>query len=245
MSDEQKGSGKQDSQTGSAASPASPGRPANAGDPGLSGQSARKRLSADDRRKALLAAAQTVFFQKGYTATRLDEIIRLGGGSRRSIYSEFGSKRGLFNALLAEVSNSIYSILDALDSEPIGTMELLQKVGVLLMNQLATSEYNFMRIAVMESLTSPEITRLYHDNGPRKIEEKVAALLEEASDRQQIGLANCRLAAKIFIGMLREEVYTRLLLLHEELPDTETVQSLVRDMVSVLLNGVSGEHVRG
>ena len=200
----------------------------------------RARLSAADRRKAILAAAESVFFQKGYTATSLDEIIRLGGGSRRSIYSEFGNKRGLFNALLAEVSNSIYTILDALDSRPMTTAELLAKVGELLMEQLATTEYNFMRIAVMESLSSPEITRLYHENGPMKIEEKVAALLEEASDRDAVGIADCRVASRLFIGMLREEVYTRLLLRQEDTPSIANILETVPTLVRVVLHGLAG-----
>lgn len=205
----------------------------------------RKRLSPEARRRAILDAAQQVFFQKGYTATSLDEIIRLGGGSRRSIYSEFGSKRGLFNALLAEVSNSIYSILDALDSSPMTTAELLSRVGVLLMEQLATTEYNFMRIAVMESLTSPEITRLYHENGPQKIEEKVAALLEEASDREAVGIADCREASRLFIGMMREEVYTRLLLRQEALPGAAHIQGIVPTLVRVVLHGLAGTKGQG
>ena len=200
----------------------------------------RTRLTPSDRRKAILAAAEQVFFEKGYTATSLDEIIRLGGGSRRSIYSEFGNKRGLFNALLAEVSNSIYTILDALDSHPMTTAELLEKVGELLMEQLATTEYNFMRIAVMESLSSPEITRLYHENGPMKIEEKVAALLEEASDRDAVGIADCRVASRLFIGMLREEVYTRLLLRQEDTPSIANILGTVPTLVRVVLHGLAG-----
>ena len=202
-------------------------------------QPRRKRLAPADRRKAILAAAQTVFFQKGYTATSLDEIIKLGGGSRRSIYSEFGNKRGLFNALLADVSNSIYTILDALDSSPMTTAELLSRVGELLMEQLATTEYNFMRIAVMESLSSPEITRLYHENGPMKIEEKVAALLEEASDRDTVGIADCRVASRLFIGMLREEVYTRLLLQQQASPSIASILEAVPTLVRVVLHGLA------
>lgn len=199
----------------------------------------RKRLTPEERRKAILAAAQTVFFQKGYTATSLDEIIRLGGGSRRSIYSEFGNKRGLFNALLADVSNSIYTILDALDSCPMSTADLLTRVGILLMEQLATTEYNFMRIAVMESLTSPEITKLYHENGPMKIEEKLATMLEEASDKDTVGLEDFRETSRLYIGLLREEVYTRLLLRQEPSPSIAAIQDIVPNLVRVILRGMS------
>src|SRR3546814_4083127 len=61
-----------------------------------------KRPSPDDRRAAILEAAGQVFFEQGYAATSIDAIIERAGGSKRNIYSEFGSKEGLFTALVSE-----------------------------------------------------------------------------------------------------------------------------------------------
>src|SRR3546814_10251208 len=59
-------------------------------------------LRAKTGRDALLAAAASIFFEQGYEATRIDDIIERAGGSKRNIYEEFGSKEGLFAAIVTE-----------------------------------------------------------------------------------------------------------------------------------------------
>src|SRR3546814_7606658 len=59
-------------------------------------------LRAKTGRDALLAAAASIFFEQGYEATRIDDIIERAGGSKRKIYEEFGSKEGLFAAIVTE-----------------------------------------------------------------------------------------------------------------------------------------------
>src|SRR3954462_7366120 len=63
------------------------------------------------RRAAILAAAREVFLEHGYGATTLDDIIRRSGGSRATIYQQFGSKEGLFGAIIAQVCADIVAPL--------------------------------------------------------------------------------------------------------------------------------------
>src|SRR3546814_9006259 len=70
-----------------------------------------KRPSPDDRRAAILEAAGQVFFEQGYAATSIDAIIERAGGSKRNIYSEFGSKEGLFTALVSESADAAIAAL--------------------------------------------------------------------------------------------------------------------------------------
>src|SRR3546814_9258738 len=60
---------------------------------------------------ALLAAAASIFFEQGYEATRIDDIIERAGGSKRNIYEEFGSKEGLFAAIVTERAERALSAL--------------------------------------------------------------------------------------------------------------------------------------
>src|SRR5581483_6020626 len=65
----------------------------------------RRRRREDERRQALLQAALEVFDQAGYGGGSLDQVIERVGGSRRAIYSLFGSKRALFAAMVTELSS--------------------------------------------------------------------------------------------------------------------------------------------
>ncbi|WP_037067107.1 TetR/AcrR family transcriptional regulator [Pseudonocardia acaciae] len=53
-------------------------------------------------RRRLLAAAARVFAERGYVDARLDDIAHAAGFTKGAIYSNFGSKQGLFGAVLGE-----------------------------------------------------------------------------------------------------------------------------------------------
>ncbi|MDF0546081.1 TetR/AcrR family transcriptional regulator [Sphingobium sp. H39-3-25] len=50
----------------------------------------------------MLDGAAACFFRQGYDGTSITDIIEQTGGSRGTIYSLFGSKRGLFEALIQD-----------------------------------------------------------------------------------------------------------------------------------------------
>src|SRR5699024_706983 len=67
-----------------------------------------KKLSLRERRKRetredLLEAAGTLFGQKGYNATSIDDIVEEAGASRATLYAHFASKSALLEALLDQL----------------------------------------------------------------------------------------------------------------------------------------------
>ncbi len=61
---------------------------------------ATERLSKDDRRTAILAAAGRVFTEKGFEATRMDDVAGAAGIAKGLLYKHFTSKDALFEALV-------------------------------------------------------------------------------------------------------------------------------------------------
>ncbi|MER7282413.1 TetR/AcrR family transcriptional regulator [Dactylosporangium sp. NPDC000244] len=57
-------------------------------------------------RRRLLAAAAEVFADRGYLDSKLDDIAHAAGFTKGAIYSNFGSKQGLFGAVLDERSGA-------------------------------------------------------------------------------------------------------------------------------------------
>jgi len=64
-------------------------------------------------RAALLAAAVVEFSEHGYAGARIERISRLAGVNRERLYANFGDKRRLFEAVLAE------RLATALDAAPV------------------------------------------------------------------------------------------------------------------------------
>ncbi len=199
----------------------------------------RKHLPAEDRRKKFLDAARQVFFSKGYTATSIDDIIRISGGSRRSLYAEFGSKKGLFNELLSSASQDVFRILDTLEAEPMTTETLLRRSGELILSQMLTSEWSFMRLVIIESVAKPELSKLYHDNGPKLVVSRLVELLHKANDQDDIVLEDYHEVAEIFVGMLRNAVYSHLLNFSTQPLGPDEISRLVARFVHVTLHGLA------
>lgn len=64
----------------------------------------RTKEEAEQTKKALLEAALQIFSEKGYQATRLEDVAQAAGLTRGAIYHHFGSKAGLYKALLDDAA---------------------------------------------------------------------------------------------------------------------------------------------
>src|SRR5271156_533120 len=98
----------------------------------------RPRLVA--RRQAFLEAATAVFLERGYANATLDDVIARSGGSRQTLYSLFGGKQGLFEALIAERSDKVFAPFRAeglLDRSP---DEVLMDVGIRYLETVTTPD---------------------------------------------------------------------------------------------------------
>ena len=70
------------------------------------------RMSADERRAAILAAAIPAFADGGYAGTSTEEIARAAGISQPYLFRLFGTKKGLFIAVLEHCWDRVTHIFD-------------------------------------------------------------------------------------------------------------------------------------
>lgn len=104
-------------------------------------------------RRDIVAIATTHFADKGFAGARVDEIAAATATSKRMIYYHFGSKEGLYRAVLTEAYRGIRSAeLDAgLDDLP--ALAALERLTAL------TFDYHFEH---------PELVRLVMDENMRQ-----------------------------------------------------------------------------
>jgi AcrR family transcriptional regulator len=82
---------------------------------------ARQRLPVAERRALIIEAAGQLFGERGYDATRLDEIAAAAGVTKPILYRHFESKRDLYLALLERHRADLSGFVDAIPDE--GTTE--------------------------------------------------------------------------------------------------------------------------
>ncbi|WP_447947187.1 TetR/AcrR family transcriptional regulator [Microbacterium lacticum] len=87
------------------------------------------RLPAAERRESILAAAETVFGERGYTGATTDVIATVAGISQAYVIRTFGSKEALFVATaqraLDRVAEAFRDAIADADTEPRGRVEPL------------------------------------------------------------------------------------------------------------------------
>lgn len=124
------------------------------------------RLSSDERRKAILAVASELFFELGYAATSIDAIIDKVGGSKRSIYTEFGNKEGLFKALVNDCASEMMAAMSIPASEEQKLEPLMRQLGLRLLELYSRPQMLVMyRTALQESQRFPELGQLFFEQG--------------------------------------------------------------------------------
>ena len=117
----------------------------------------------------LLKAAAEVFFEQGYASTSIDAIIERAGGSKRNIYNEFGSKEGLFAAIVRSSADSALSSLSQEQIEGRGLEETLTAFGQHLMEiYMSPTVVSVYRIAINEANRFPDLATCNSSNTSKR-----------------------------------------------------------------------------
>lgn len=200
-----------------------------------------KRPPRESRRTAILEAAAEVFFEQGYTATSIDAIIERTGGSKRNIYNEFGSKEGVFTALVSEIADSALASLAAERFAGRNLNQILIEFGQrLLATLMSPALIGVYRSIMTEALRFPDLAKAFYDKGPGRASDRLAEVLEEAKSRGEIELDDCHSAADHFVGMLRDNLHLQVILGLRSPPSPVEAEAAVASAVSIFLHGIYG-----
>ncbi len=120
----------------------------------------RTKEEAEKTRLALLKAALSVFSQKGYAATTLEDVAKEAGMTRGAIYWHFGSKAELYSALLAEYSARGGEIVQAAVAEGGSMVEILRRIFIRLLIAVESDPAlrAVMEINLFKTEYSPELS---------------------------------------------------------------------------------------
>jgi AcrR family transcriptional regulator len=191
------------------------------------------------RREALLQAAAEVFFEQGYVAASIDAIIERAGGSKRNIYNEFGSKEGLFAAIVTSSADTALSTLEIEEIKGRDLRETLTAFGQHLMDiYMSPTVIGVYRIAVTEAIRFPDLVRSFYEQGPGRAASQLAEVLELAKERGEIRTDDCLCAAGHFVGMIRDNLHLQVILGLRPPPSDKERQKAVESAVEIFLNGV-------
>jgi TetR/AcrR family transcriptional regulator, mexJK operon transcriptional repressor len=192
------------------------------------------------RRTAVLAAAQSVFLERGFGAATLDDVIRRVGGSRATLYAQFGGKEGLFAAIIANMCAQLTTSLSEeyveLDRPP---EEVLRRFGASLMALLMSPEgLALYRVVIGESSRFPDLGRQVFLAGPQTGAAQLADYLRRQTRAGRLAVRDPELSARHFLEMVKGDLHTRALFGVDTPVSKTEISRCVREAVRIFVAGV-------
>ncbi|BBU95686.1 MULTISPECIES: TetR/AcrR family transcriptional regulator [Providencia] len=186
------------------------------------------------RHQALITAATEIFLQYGFEGATLDMIIERAGGSRSTLYKNFGDKEGLFAAVIASMIDDIFQEPDE-KTPPLDTIEsILSFYGSrFLLNVLKPESIGLYRLILGEYNRFPEITHAFFEQGPvksyRLLTQKLALLPDVKVDEKTLLSISSR-----YLEMLKADVFITTFCIADFKPSDEFIQQQIAMSVDII-----------
>ena len=160
----------------------------------------------------VLAGAREVFLADGFEGASVDDIARVAGVSKATLYSYFPDKRLLFMevarqqcALQADIA------LQAVDHDQPPAVVLRQFARHFLDFLLSDFGLSIFRICVAEADRFPDLGREFYTSGPELVRDIIVGYLRRAAARNELNIDDFNLAADQLAEMCKADIWLQAL----------------------------------
>lgn len=162
----------------------------------------RARRRKDARPGELIAAALELFVERGFAATRLDDVARRAGVSKGTVYLYFPSKEELFKQV---IRTGIVPVIDAaaqlLEAHAGSSVDLLrallhgwwERIG-------ATNLAGIPKLMISEAGNFPDLARFYHENVIQRGRAIITEVLQRGAARGEFRPVDAALVVDTIFG---------------------------------------------
>jgi AcrR family transcriptional regulator len=189
------------------------------------------------RRQEIVRKAAALFIEKGYANVTIDEIIKLVGGSKATLYARFGGKEGLFETVIKQPCVEVTHSIDIVPHGDI-EMQLTQIARNFLKSVLDPKIIELHRLMVSIGRTFPSVGSFFYESGPNTAYVIVANWIEKQQGAGRLVGGNSRQLAVLFLDMLIGE-HQLALLTSPRKSTPRAIDKTVRAAVSLFLNGAA------
>lgn len=162
---------------------------------------ARKRRP-DDRPREILEAALDLFSERGFSATRLEDVASRAGLSKAAIYLYFKDKTSLLKAVVESVASPNLALagnMVAAHRGPVAPL-LQQLLGFMAGRMRETRLPDLIKLIIGESRAHPELGRFYLENVIGKALPLFESLIQRGIASGEFRAVDPRLTVKCLIG---------------------------------------------
>jgi TetR/AcrR family transcriptional regulator, mexJK operon transcriptional repressor len=197
-----------------------------------------RRAARGSKRDKIVRSASKLFLEKGYDSVSMNDIIDLVGGSKGTIYSIFGSKEKLFEAVVEQLCSDVTVHIDA---RPVGTIEeQLTRIAKSFVARVLTPQImSFHRLMTSIGRTFPVAGRLFYNTGPRTAYQIIAGWIafQQRSGNIRGDLDPHRLAVLFHDMLIGDQQLSWLTSASSDKDRDKRINQTIRIAVAVFLQG--------
>jgi AcrR family transcriptional regulator len=198
----------------------------------------RRRKSA--RPEEIIHAALEVFADRGFAATKLEDVARKAGVTKGTIYLYFENKEALFKALIRETIVPVIAQGEALAKSFTGSardlFEKLVRDYWRLVGETALA--GIPRLMIAEAGNFPELARFYYEEVVTRGHRLMSGVLERGIKAGEFRKVDLAVATKLAMSPLMHAVVARKAFAHC-MPEGFDVARYLDTHIDLFLHGIS------
>jgi AcrR family transcriptional regulator len=156
----------------------------------------------DARPQELLAAALDLFVERGYLATRLDDVAKNAGVSKGTLYLYFTNKEDLFKAVVREnVVPVLGEAEEAIDRFEGDSATLFRDIMLGWWNRIGNTKLSGLtKLMMAESGNFPEVAKFYHEEVISRGNALIIRMLERGVKRKEFRPIDVNQAMNVIVA---------------------------------------------
>ena len=203
----------------------------------------RWRRRKDARPEEILGAALDVFADRGFAATKLEDVARKAGVTKGTIYLYFANKEALFKALVRETIVPVIAQGEAIAQSFTGSardlFERLVREYWRLVGETALS--GIPRLMIAEAHNFPELARFYYEEVVTRGHRLMAGVLERGIKAGEFRRVDLAVATKLAMAPLMHAVVARKAFA-ACMPESFDVGKYLDTHIDLYLHGIATDH---
>lgn len=203
------------------------------------------RRRAEARKDEVLDAALELFTEKGFAATRVEDIAAKAGISKGTVYLYFESKEALMAGLIDRaLSPMALQAMTTIDTIGIDPRLVFKTVGGLIAHRFSNPEVLAVpKLILRESVNFPELAQIYRRDVIEQVMPRMVRLIERNIEKGRFRPVDAEMTIRSLIGPIVAH-----LLLSEVFGitprDGMEMDRLVENHIDILMNGLSAKPER-
>ena len=200
----------------------------------------RFRRRKEDRPQEITEAAMEAFAEKGYAATKVEDVAKRAGVSKGLLYLYFKTKEELFKAVIRSVVvPKIDELTEIIDRHDMSSEEFLRGPFLGFVKTLPGSPVSILaRLMISEGPKHPDLLNWYWENVVSRGLRALTVLVDRGVENGEFRHSCVNEFPHLFVMPVIFSVIFKLLF-EKQCPDTD---KLIEAQVDLLIAHMKGEH---